>query len=120
MTSGFPNLFIITGPGSPSVKTNMISSIEQHVDWIADCVAHMQANGYTRIDPVPAAENDWVDHVNEVADRTLYPLADSWYVGANIPGKPRVFMPYVAGLDKYRKICEQIAQDGYRGFALSR
>lgn len=120
MTSGFPNLFIITGPGSPSVKTNMISSIEQHVDWIADCVAHMRANGYTRIDPVPAAENDWVDHVNEVADRTLYPLADSWYVGANIPGKPRVFMPYVAGLDKYRKICEQIAQDGYRGFALSR
>jgi len=120
MTSGFPNLFIITGPGSPSVKTNMISSIEQHVDWIADCVAHMQVNGYTRINPVPAAENDWVDHVNEVADKTLYPLADSWYVGANIPGKPRVFMPYVAGLDKYRKICEQIAQDGYRGFALSR
>lgn len=119
MTAGFPNLFLITGPGSPSVKTNMVSSIEQHVDWIADCVKHMKANSITCIEPAVEAENKWVEHVNEVADATLYPSADSWYVGANVPGKPRVFMPYVAGLDKYRKICDDIAVNNYRGFVLS-
>lgn len=118
MTAGFPNLFMITGPGSPSVKTNMVSSIEQHVDWIAGCVQHLRENGIRRIEADQATEDRWVEHVNEVADSTLYPRANSWYVGANIPGKPRVFMPYVAGLDKYRKICDEVAGNGYEGFVL--
>ena len=118
MTAGLPNLFMITGPGSPSVKTNMIASIEQHVDWIANCVAHLRREGISRIDADAAAEDAWVEHVNQVADSTLYPLANSWYVGANIPGKPRVFMPYVAGLDKYRAICDAVATESYRGFRL--
>ncbi|MGE4239719.1 flavin-containing monooxygenase [Ramlibacter sp.] len=118
MTAGFPNMFVITGPGSPSVKTNMVSSIEQHVDWIADCLQHLRARGVVAIEPEVAKEDQWVEHVNQVADSTLYPLANSWYVGANIPGKPRVFMPYVAGLDKYRKICDDIAAKNYEGFAL--
>ena len=118
MTAGFPNLFIITGPGSPSVKSNMVASIEQHVDWIADCLRYLSDGKITRIDAHESAENNWVDHVNEVADATLYPRANSWYVGANIPGKPRVFMPYVGGLDKYRKICDEVAANNYRGFSL--
>ncbi len=120
MTAGFPNMFIITGPGSPSVKTNMVSSIEQHVDWIADCLRYLRANGITRIEADRETEDRWVEHVNAVANSTLYPLANSWYVGANIPGKPRVFMPYVAGLDKYRKICDDVAAKNYEGFAMSR
>ena len=119
MTAGLPNMFMITGPGSPSVKTNMIASIEQHVDWIVDCIAHLRREGVGRIDADAAAEDDWVEHVNQVADTTLYPLANSWYVGANIPGKPRVFMPYVAGLDKYRVICDEVAAESYRGFRLA-
>jgi cyclohexanone monooxygenase len=115
MTAGFPNMMIITGPGSPSVKTNMIAAIEQHVDWITDLLKHVKSHGLNRIEADRDAEEKWVQHVNEVGDSTLYPLANSWYVGANIPGKPRVFMPYVAGLDKYRVICDQIAADGYRG-----
>jgi cyclohexanone monooxygenase len=118
MTAGFPNLFMITGPGSPSVKSNMIASIEQHVDWIADCLRHLGDKGIRHIEADEGAENRWVDHVNEVADATLYPQANSWYNGANIAGKPRVFMPYVAGLDKYRKICDEVAANDYRGFSL--
>ena len=118
MTAGFPNLFMITGPGSPSVKSNMVASIEQHVDWIADCLQHLRDKGATRIEADESAENDWVRHVNDVADATLYPQANSWYNGANIAGKPRVFMPYVAGLDKYRKICDEVAANQYRGFSL--
>lgn len=118
MTVGFPNMFIITGPGSPSVKTNMVSSIEQHVDWITDCLKYVQSHNVASIEPDLQKEDLWVEHVNNVADATLYPLANSWYVGANIPGKPRVFMPYVAGLDKYRKICDDIAAKGYEGFVL--
>jgi cyclohexanone monooxygenase len=118
MTAGFPNLFMITGPGSPSVKSNMIASIEQHVDWIADCLQHLGDKGMRRIEADEGAENSWVDHVNDVAEATLYPQANSWYNGANIAGKPRVFMPYVGGLDKYRKICDEVAANGYRGFSL--
>jgi cyclohexanone monooxygenase len=118
MTAGFPNFFMITGPGSPSVKTNMVAAIEQHVDWIADCVQHLRQNGIKRIDADESTEDRWVEHVNEVADSTLYPQANSWYVVANIPGKPRVFMPYVAGLDKYRAICDEVAANDYRGFVL--
>ena len=120
MVAGFPNMFIVTGPGSPGVKTQMIASIEQHVDWIADCLGHLAKSGLDRIEPTPEAERGWVEHVNQVADSTLYPLANSWYVGANIPGKPRVFMPYVGGFDRYKKHSEAIAAKGYEGFALAR
>jgi cyclohexanone monooxygenase len=119
MTAGFPNLFTITGPGSPSVLSNMMVSIEQHVDWIADCIAHMRARGARAIEATREAEDAWVAHVNEVAHRTLYPQAASWYMGANIPGKPRVFMPYIGGVGVYREKCDEIAAKGYEGFRFS-
>jgi len=115
----FPNLFTITGPGSPSVLTNMLPSIEQHVEWIADCILYARERGRGCIEPTPAAEDEWVAHVNEVADGTLFPSCNSWYVGANIPGKPRVFMPYIGGFPRYVEACNQIAADGYAGFALT-
>jgi cyclohexanone monooxygenase len=118
VTSGFPNLFIVTGPGSPSVKGNMVHSIEQHVNFIADCLAHMRDNRLSLIDSDLEAEERWSEHVREVAERTLFPLADSWYVGANIPGKPRVFLPYVGGIPAYRKTCERVVANGYEGFHL--
>jgi cyclohexanone monooxygenase len=116
--AGFPNLFTITGPGSPSVLSNMIPSIEQHVDWIADCMAWLREHGYERIEATPDAEHAWVEHVNAVASQTLYPRASSWYVGANIPGKPRVFMPYI-GFPQYVDRCNRVAAAGYEGFALA-
>jgi cyclohexanone monooxygenase len=116
MIAGFPNLFMITGPQSPGVKTQMILSCEQHVDWIAGCIQYLRDRGLTRIEAEKQAEDAWVQHNNEVADRTLYPLANSWYVGANIPGKPRVFMPYVGGLPAYKKKCDEVAANGYEGF----
>ena len=119
MVSGFPNLFVITGPGSPGVKSQMILSIEQHTDWITDCIANMREKGLSRAEALPDAEAEWGRHVNEVADSTLYPLANSWYVGANIPGKPRVFMPYVGGVEAYKKICDEVAADGYKGIAMA-
>jgi cyclohexanone monooxygenase len=115
---GFPNLFTITGPGSPSVLTNMIVAIEQHVDWITDCLEYLRDHEAATIEATQKAEDEWVDHVNQVADFTLYPRANSWYVGANVPGKPRVFMPYIGGLNLYSQKCEQVAKDGYEGFAL--
>jgi cyclohexanone monooxygenase len=117
-TAGFPNLFTVTGPGSPSVLSNMVVSIEQHVDWIADCLIHLRKLGLSRIEASQDAEQRWMDHVAELAAETLYPQADSWYVGANIPGKPRIFMPYVAGCGQYRHECEQIVARGYEGFQL--
>jgi len=120
MVSGFPNMFVVTGPGSPGVKTQMIAAIEQHVDWIADCIGHLRKQGFDRIEASPQAEGEWVEHVNKVADSTLYPLANSWYMGANIPGKPRVFMPYVGGFDRYKRQCDAIAAKGYEGFKLSK
>jgi cyclohexanone monooxygenase len=117
--AGFPNLFTITGPGSPSVLSNMLISIEQHVDWIADCLAHLRERGHTRIEADAAAQEKWVAHVGDVARMTLFPKAGSWYLGANIPGKPRVFMPYVAGVGVYRQICDRVAAQGYEGFHLS-
>ncbi|MFZ5731566.1 MAG: flavin-containing monooxygenase [Pseudomonadota bacterium] len=119
MTADFPNMFIITGPGSPSVLSNMIVSIEQHVDWITDLLAYMQKQGLDRIEPVKAAEDEWVTHVNDVAHGTLYPQANSWYMGANVPGKPRIFMPYIGGVGPYRQICDDVAAKGYEGFTLS-
>ena len=119
MSAGFPNLFIITGPGSPSVLSNMIVSIEQHVDWIADCLSYMRDRDLATIEASPEAEDNWVAHVNEVAYTTLYPQANSWYMGANIPGKPRIFMPYIGGVGAYRQICNDVAAKGYEGFALT-
>lgn len=119
MVAGFPNMFVITGPGSPSVKTQMILAIEQHTDWIADCLAHLREHGYKRIEADRVAQEEWVQHVNEVADSTLYPLANSWYVGANIPGKPRVFMPYVGGFAGYKQKCDAVAANHYEGFVLT-
>jgi cyclohexanone monooxygenase len=96
----------------------MVISIEQHVDWIADCLGHLESSGLDRIEASAEAEELWVRHVNELADATLYPRAQSWYVGANIPGKPRVFMPYVGGCGRYRRECEQVVESGYQGFVL--
>ncbi|MBN8905611.1 MAG: cyclohexanone monooxygenase, partial [Rhodospirillales bacterium] len=119
MSAGFPNLFMITGPGSPSVLSNMMVSIEQHVDWVAGCLAALGERQLDCIEATQAAEDDWVAHVNEVAHKTLYPQAASWYMGANVPGKPRVFMPYIGGVGAYRAICDEIAADGFRGFRLT-
>ena len=119
--SGFPNMFTITGPGSPSVLSNVIVSIEQHVDWIADCLSYLRGHDLHVIEAEEQAESDWVAHVNEVAKGTMFtaPTCNSWYLGSNIPGKPRIFMPYVAGVHTYRQKCDEIAADGYRGFALA-
>jgi len=119
MSEGFPNLFIVTGPGSPSVLSNMIVSIEQHVDWITDCVTHLRDRGMVSIEAGRDAEDRWVAHVNEVAQGTLYPQANSWYMGANVPGKPQIFMPYIGGVGVYRQICADVAAKDYEGFVLS-
>jgi cyclohexanone monooxygenase len=114
--AGFPNLFTITGPGSPSVLSNMIVSIEQHVDWIADCIAYLREHGSPTIEATGEAEEAWVAHVGEIGNATLYPRANSWYMGANIPGKPRIFMPYIGGVGIYRQKCDEVAANGYQGF----
>ncbi len=116
--AGFPNLFTITGPGSPSVLANMPVAIEQHAEWISDCIGHMRKHGLWRIEAQVEAEEKWVDHVNEVSSVTLHKHANSWYLGSNIPGKKRVFMPYVGGLDVYRAFCNESASNGYSGFEL--
>jgi cyclohexanone monooxygenase len=119
MCAGFPNMFMVTGPGSPGVKSQMILSCEQHVDWIVDCLDHMRGHGVAAIEPTAEAQRAWTQHVVDVADRTLYPLANSWYMGANIPGKPRVFMPYVGGVQNYTRTLEEVAAKGYEGFVLT-
>ena len=117
---GFPNLFTITGPGSPSVLTNMIMSIEQHVDWIADCMAHLAQRQLLAIEPTAEAESGWIEHVNQIASGTMMtaPSCNSWYLGANIAGKPRIFMPYAGGLGTYSNKCDEVAANGYEGFRL--
>jgi cation diffusion facilitator CzcD-associated flavoprotein CzcO/acetyl esterase/lipase len=117
-TVGFPNLFMVTGPGSPSVLSNMTVSIEQHVDWVADCLVDLRERGAVAIEPTPTAEAGWVQHVNDCADITLYPQANSWYMGANVPGKPRVFLPYAGGVGPYRQACDDVVAAGYLGFTL--
>jgi len=116
--AGFPNLFTITGPGSPSVLTNMLMSIEQHVDWIVDCVEYLRDRNIAEIEPTLEAENEWVTHNNEVASDHIRNSCSSWYVGGNIEGKPRVFMPYVGGFPNYVEKCRNIAAKGYEGFVL--
>ena len=117
--AGFPNLFTITGPGSPSVLTNMPTSIEHHVDWIARALADLDARKKQTLEATEAAEDAWVAHVNEVAAMTLVAKANSWYMGANVPGKPRVFLPYIGGVPAYRQKCAEVVANGYEGFELA-
>jgi cyclohexanone monooxygenase len=119
LVSGYPNMFTITGPQSPSVFTNMVTSIEQHVDWIVDCLEAMRANGRKTVEAEESAQEDWVVHSNELANKTLFKYASSWYLGANVPGKPRIFMPYVGGAARYSEILENVAENGYRGLRMS-
>jgi cyclohexanone monooxygenase len=115
---GFPNMFLVTGPGSPSVLSNAVVSIEQHVEWIVQTLEHLHATSHSTIEAKQDAQANWVAHVNAVADATLYPRASSWYNGSNIPGKPRVFMPYAGGVGAYRSKCDEIVAAGYEGFTL--
>jgi cation diffusion facilitator CzcD-associated flavoprotein CzcO len=119
--AGFPNFFSLTGPQSPSVLTNMPVAIEQHVEWVTDLIEHMRRNGKTVVEPVREAQDQWVSHVNEVVNMTLMTSANSWYMSANIPGKPRAFLPYLGpeGVGGYRKKCNEVAAKGYEGFALA-
>ena len=114
--ASFPNLFMITGPGSPSVMSNMMVSIEQHVDWISDCLEYARQHDTPTIEATQTAEDEWVQHVNDIANFTLFPRANSWYMGANVPGKPRLFMPYIGGVGPYRQKCDEVAADDYAGF----
>ena len=116
MAEGFPNLFMVTGPGSPSVLSNMMVSIEQHVEWITDCLEHMRTKEVASIEPTSKAVDGWVKHVNDFAAITLFPQANSWYMGANVPGKPRVFLPYLGGVGRYRDTCNEVVQNNYLGF----
>jgi cation diffusion facilitator CzcD-associated flavoprotein CzcO len=116
--AGFPNLFTVTGPSSPSVLSNMMVSIEQHVDWITDCIAFLRQRGLAAIDATKQAEDAWAEHVELVGNATVFPSADSWYMGSNVPGKPRVFMAYIGGVGVYRQKCDEVARNGYEGFAL--
>jgi cyclohexanone monooxygenase len=119
MVAGFPNLFLVTGPGSPSVLCNMAVAIEQHVEWISDCIADLSGRQLAAIEATDAAQEAWVEHVNEVANMTLYPQANSWYMGANIPGKPQVFMPYIGGFPVYADKCREVVANNYEGFKLT-
>ena len=116
---GYPNLFMITGPGSPSVLTNMPVAIEQHVEWITECIGHLRRNGIATLEPSAEAARDWGARVDEAARATLlWDAKHSWYFGANVAGKPQVFLPYAGGLHRYRKICDRIAAEGYEGFVM--
>ena len=119
--AGFPNLFTITGPQSPSVLSNMPVSIEQHVEWIADCIDYMRKAGKTTIEATMDAQEQWVAHVNEIVSMTLFPHTNSWYMSANIAGKPRAFLPYLnpEGVGGFSKKCAEVASNGYEGFSLT-
>ncbi len=119
MVSGFPNLFTVNGPSSPSALTNMLQAIEHHVDWIVDCIAYTDKHGFALIDANEDAQVAWAHEVANMAEKTLYIKANSWYMGANVPGKPRVFLMYIGGLDNYVNRCDQIVQGGYVGFNFS-
>jgi len=115
----FPNFFTVTGPQSPSVLSNMAVSIEQHAEWITDCIGHMHDEGFDVIEPTQVAQDGWQQHTLDCADITLFPKAKSWYMGANVPGKPRVFLPYIGGVGSYRETCDEVAAGGYVGFSLA-
>ena len=114
--SGFPNLFIVTGPGSPSVLANCITAAEVDIEWIGNCISWLDAKGYRTIEADEGAETAWTDHVAEIAGNTLFPKANSWYMGANIPGKPRVFLPYIGGLGNFIDVRNAKAAADYEGF----
>ena len=118
--AGFPNLFLLSGPGSPSVLANMVRTAEQQVDWLAGLLRHVVDQGAASVEADAEAQDAWVQHVNDAAEGSIYLRANNWYVGANVPGKPRVFMPYAAGLDVYRRECDEVAAEGYRGFSIGR
>lgn len=118
MVSGFPNMFVITGPGSPSVLGNVLISIEQHDEWLDRLIAHMESETIAAIDPSGEAQEEWTTHVNALAAQTLFAKGPSWYTGSNIPGKPRMFLPYVGGMAAYRSKCDDVAEAGYEGFIL--
>lgn len=118
-TTGFPNFFTITGPGSPSVLTNMIPSVEQHVEWVSECISFMMSRGLKQIAANSLAENGWMKHVNDLAEQSLRSTCLSWYLGSNVPGKPRVFMPYIGGVPTYSEKCENVVADGYVGFEMN-
>ncbi|WP_232070359.1 flavin-containing monooxygenase [Mycobacterium noviomagense] len=115
---GFPNLFIVTGPGAPGVLANMVLHAEAHVNWIADCIAYLDEHGYTAIEATPEAVDNWIAECVQRAEATLFPKANSWYMGANVPGKPRVFMLFVGGFAVYNDICAEVAGAGYKGFTM--
>jgi cation diffusion facilitator CzcD-associated flavoprotein CzcO len=117
--AGFPNAFVITGPQSPSVLSNMMVSIEQHVEWVSDAIRYVREHDLRIIEPTPEAEQGWVDHNEEVGNATLFPTANSWYMGSNVEGKPRVFMPYIGGVGPYRERCQEVAAKDYEGFVLA-
>lgn len=117
-THGFPNLFMISGPGSPSVLTNMLVSIQQHVNWVTSCINHMRLNEMNYVEADLDAEDAWVQFNNELAEPTVFPKCNSWYLGANVPGKPRVFMPFVGGFPLYVEKCEEVVEKGYEGFLM--
>lgn len=119
MVAGFPNMFNVAGPGSTLPFTNAIVCIEQHVNWISDCIAHLDKAGYATIDPTDEAESNWIEHVNTMAKPTLFLTCNSWYLGANIPGKPRMFMPLAGGFPPYAARCADVASKDYEGFALA-
>src|SRR5699024_7152764 len=106
--AGFPNMFVLAGPGSPSVMSNVVVSIEQHVEWVRDLLLDLTASGAATVEAEPGAQDEWVAHVNALAAPSMYMQADSWYLGANVPGKPRVFMPYLGGVAGYRAVCDSV------------
>ncbi|MHC3001203.1 flavin-containing monooxygenase [Gordonia metallireducens] len=116
---GFPNMFILTGPGSPSVLANMVLGAEQHVDWVADAIRHLDEHNSAAIEAESDAVDSWVAECSAKAAGTLFPSANSWYMGANIEGKPRVFMPYIGGFGNYANVCAEVAEAGYKGFEIS-
>jgi cyclohexanone monooxygenase len=116
---GFPNFFTITGPGSPAVLSNVVLAIEQHVEWLGDLLANARSAGTEVIEADADAQDAWTRHSAEAAEKTLMMGVDSWYLGANIPGKPRVMLPYIGGVDVYRATCDQVAAEGYRGLSLT-
>jgi len=118
--AGFPNLLTVNGPCNPAVLTNVPATIEHDVEWIADCIAYLEEQGITAFEPTAEAEAEWVRHTAELVEGTLYPRANSWWMGANIPGKPRMFMAYTGGLNRFRDHCAEVAMNGYRGYALTR
>jgi cyclohexanone monooxygenase len=117
--AGFPNLLTVNGPGNPAVLTNVPATIEHDVEWISDCIEYAERHGITAIEPTEEAEQEWARYTAKFLEGTLYLRANSWWLGANIPGKPRVFMAFVGGLNRYRKRCAEVAAAGYEGFRLT-